>query len=73
MVGTGVAREMCLTGRSYDAQEALQIGFVNRVLAPADLLEAARTLAIDLATLPADMPESSKRAFVAHQPRLFES
>ncbi len=73
LVGTGAAREMCLTGRSYDAQEALRIGLVNRVLAPDDLLDAARSLASELASLPEDMPESSKRGFVAHQPRLFES
>jgi enoyl-CoA hydratase/carnithine racemase len=46
---------------------------VNRVLAPDDLLDAARSLASELASLPEDMPESSKRGFVAHQPRLFES
>ena len=73
VVGSGAAREMCLTGRTYDAQEALQIGLVNRVLAPEDLLDAARTLASDLVSLPEDMPESTKRGFVAHQPRLFES
>ena len=73
VLGTGAAREMCLTGRSYDAEEALQIGFVNRVLAPEDLVEAARTLARDVASLPAGVPESAKRGFVAHQPRLFEA
>ncbi|MFQ5417089.1 MAG: enoyl-CoA hydratase/isomerase family protein [Myxococcota bacterium] len=73
VIGTGVAREMCLTGRTYDVQEALRIGLVNRVLELEELLDAARTLARDLASLPEDMPESAKRGFVAHQPRLFES
>jgi len=73
LVGTGAAREMCLTGRSYDAQESLRVGLVNRVLEPDDLLNAAQTLASELASLPEGMPESSKRGFVAHQPRLFES
>jgi enoyl-CoA hydratase len=73
LVGTGAAREMCLTGRTYAAQEALQIGLVNRILEPEELLDAAQELARDLASLPADMPESSKREFVAHQPRLFDS
>jgi len=73
VLGTGAAREMCLTGRSYDAEEALRIGLVNRVVEPEELLDAARTLAADLAALPEDMPESSKRGFVAHQPRLFGS
>jgi len=73
LVGTGAAREMCLTGRTYAAQEALQIGLVNRILAPEDLLDAARELASDIASLPEQMPENSKREFVAHQPRLFDS
>jgi enoyl-CoA hydratase len=73
VLGTGAAREMCLTGRTYDAEEALRIGLVNRVLEPDDLLDAARTLARDIASLPEDIPESAKRGFVAHQPRLFES
>jgi enoyl-CoA hydratase/carnithine racemase len=37
ILGTSVAREMCLTGRSYDARKALEAGFVNRVVEPAEL------------------------------------
>ncbi|MCP4037620.1 MAG: enoyl-CoA hydratase/isomerase family protein [bacterium] len=73
VLGTGAAREMCLTGRMYDAHEALRIGLVNHVLAPEELLAAATSLASEVAALPADIPESAKRGFVAHQPRLFES
>ena len=73
VVGTGMAREMCLTGRPVDAEEALRIGLVNRVLGQDELLESATALARDLASLPEDIPESAKRVFVAHQPRLFES
>lgn len=73
VVGAGAAREMCLTGRTLEAEEALRIGLVNRVLGVEDLLEAANSLARDLATMPEDVPESAKRGFVAHQPRLFES
>ena len=73
VLGSGVAREMCLTGRNYDAHEALRIGLVNRVLEPAELLDAARGLAREVASLPEGMSESTKRGFVALQPRLFES
>ena len=73
VLGTGAAREMCLTGRTYDAQEALRIGLVNRVLAAEELVDTARTLASDVASLPEGMSESVKRGFVTHQPRLFES
>jgi enoyl-CoA hydratase len=72
VLGAGAAREMCLTGRSYDAREALAIGLVNRVVEPGGLLEAAREVARGIAALPPGLPEAAKRAFVAHQPRLFE-
>jgi len=73
VLGSGAAREMCLTGRSYDAAEALRIGLVNRVLEPAELLDAARALAREIASLPEGLPESTKRGFVTLQPALFES
>jgi enoyl-CoA hydratase len=73
VVGTGAAREMCLTGRSYAAQEALAIGLVSRVVEPGELLDVAVTLAREIAGLPEGMAETAKRGFVAHQPRLFES
>jgi len=69
----GAAREMCLTGRGYDAQEALAMGLVNRVVAPDELLDAARTVAREIAALPEGMAEAAKRGFVAQQPRLFGS
>jgi enoyl-CoA hydratase len=73
VIGTGAAREMCLTGRSYDAQEALAIGLVNRVVEPGELLDAAGAAARVIASLPEGMPETVKRSFVAQQPRIFEA
>lgn len=73
VLGTGAAREMCLTGRIYDAEEALRIGLVNRLLAPEELVDAARTLAGEVASLPEGVAETAKRDFVTRQPRLFES
>jgi enoyl-CoA hydratase len=73
VLGTGAAREMCLTGRTYAAQEALGIGLVNRVVEPGELLEAAVALAREIAGLPEGIPESAKRGFVTHQPQLFGS
>jgi hypothetical protein len=43
------------------------------VLAPEALLDAAQTLAREVASLPEGVPESAKRDFVAQQPHLFES
>jgi enoyl-CoA hydratase len=72
VMGTGPAREMCLTGRGYDAQEALAIGFVNRVVDPAELMEVATGVAREIATLPDGMSETVKKTFLANQPPLFE-
>lgn len=38
VVGLGIAKELVLTGREFDAEEAFRIGYANRV-APADQLD----------------------------------
>jgi len=45
LVGRGRALELIMTGEPIDAQEALKIGLVNRVVPPSDLLATARSLA----------------------------
>jgi enoyl-CoA hydratase/carnithine racemase len=49
LVGKGVALDLLLTGRQVKADEALQIGLVNRVVPAAQLMTEAKTLAADLA------------------------
>jgi enoyl-CoA hydratase len=44
IVGQGIATELILTGDRIDAQRAYEVGLVNRVVAPAELLEAAKDL-----------------------------
>jgi enoyl-CoA hydratase len=52
-IGAYRAREVSFTGNWVGAEQAAAWGFVNRVLAPDDLLPAARQLALDmLGTLP---------------------
>ena len=48
-VGISQALEWTMTGRLFDATEARDGGLVSRVLAPEDLLTAARTLAHEIA------------------------
>ncbi len=45
IVGMGRAKEMILTGARWDARQALAAGLVSEVVAPSDLLPAARHLA----------------------------
>jgi len=44
-VGEKIARDLLLTGRLFDAQEALRIGLINEIVPPEKLLVRARELA----------------------------
>lgn len=52
IVGQGRASELLYTGRSMTGEEALAWGFLNRVVEPPDLLDAATELAHELAQGP---------------------
>ncbi|SRR6056297_2501803 len=52
LIGHSRAMDMILTGRSVDAEEALQIGLANRLVADGEALPAALELAESLARLP---------------------
>ena len=50
LIPQGVARELAYTGRDMNAQEARELGFVNRVFDDRDaLLEGVRGVALDIA------------------------
>jgi enoyl-CoA hydratase len=55
LVGGGVARDLCLTGRPVDANEALTLGLVSRVVPAADLPAAAAEVANAVARAPRDV------------------
>jgi len=47
-VGEKVARDLLLTGRIFDAEEALRIGLLNEIVPPGKLMDRARELATQL-------------------------
>ena len=47
-VGEKIARDLLLTGRLFDAAEALRIGLITEIVPPENLLERARLLALQL-------------------------
>jgi enoyl-CoA hydratase/carnithine racemase len=62
LVGSGMAAELALTGDIISAERALEIGLVNRVVAPEQLLREAVALAAKLASRPRRAIEATKQA-----------
>jgi enoyl-CoA hydratase len=60
IVGIGHAKEISLSGNFVDAKRALEIGLVNRVVAPEDLLADCQKLASEMATCDPEMLRSYK-------------
>ena len=71
LAGMGVAAEMALTGRIYDAQWALQMGLVNKVVPGSQLIEEARSLAEEIASNPPLAVRSTKQLLNSHMPDLY--
>ncbi|MDQ3135209.1 MAG: enoyl-CoA hydratase-related protein [Acidobacteriota bacterium] len=71
VIGERRARELCLTGELIDAPEALRLGLVNYVVAPAQLEAKAQEILGRLRELSAPALEMTRRALdlgrVSHQ------
>jgi enoyl-CoA hydratase len=65
IVGSGHARELCLTGRRINAEEALRIGLINSAHDPGRLLEEAQKLAVTIMEAPADALRYTKHTFIS--------
>jgi methylglutaconyl-CoA hydratase len=64
-IGEKLARDLLLTGRIVEAEEALQLGLVNQVVAPEKLMDTARILAAGLAESSPTSITRTKRLLVA--------
>lgn len=62
-VGRKAAFDLVATGRTLGAHEAQQLGMVNRVVADADLLDEARSLAQQIAAHPVQAMQATKGIF----------
>jgi len=65
-VGEKVARDLLLTGRIFDAAEALKMGLINEIVPPERLLDRARELAAQLAENSPLSLFQTKRLLTAH-------
>lgn len=72
IVGDGVARDLCLTGRRIDAAEASRTGLVSKVEADDKLLECALQMARSVCEAPAATLRFTKQFFTRNAGRGFE-
>ena len=66
IVGAGIARELCLTGRKVDAAEAHRIGLVNAIVDAERLETDAKVTARVMAEAPQPALEATKRYLVSN-------
>ncbi|GAA5043621.1 crotonase/enoyl-CoA hydratase family protein [Nocardia callitridis] len=67
VVGTGRAMDMVLTGRPVDANEALDMGLVNRVVPTGEARAAAERWAAELAALPQTCMRSDRLSLLEQE------
>ena len=65
IIGLSRAMDMSLTSRRVDAEEAMRIGLLDRLVPAADLMTTAREVALRIASLPPAAVRVSKRAIRA--------
>jgi enoyl-CoA hydratase/carnithine racemase len=74
MCGHGVVSDMVLTGRSLNAQEALSLGIVSRIVTREELDDTAMEMALKIAAAPAVTIKLARRV-ISHlaQPEITSS
>ena len=64
LVRGAVARDLCLTGRTVDANEAQELGLVSRVVAPTELMAVTRGTARGIAVFPRELSIRTKAKII---------
>jgi enoyl-CoA hydratase len=64
IIGGGLARDLCLSGRRIDAQEAYRIGLVSKVVPAERLLDEALAAAGTIAEAPLTALKATKRMII---------
>jgi enoyl-CoA hydratase/carnithine racemase len=64
IVGEGLARDLCLTGRNINADEAHRIGLVSEVIDDDQLLQRAIEIAQSILEAPSEALQTMKRFFI---------
>jgi enoyl-CoA hydratase/carnithine racemase len=72
IVGYAKAAEISFTGRTLMAQESLELGLVNHVVAPEELMPFARKMAADIAANAPLAVRAIKRMMRAAETETFE-
>jgi len=72
IVGEGLARDLCMTGRRIDATEAYRAGFVSEVVDGDKLMESACRLALTILEAPMHALRFIKTYMLDHANRGFE-
>jgi len=62
LIGLGYAQDMLITGRSGEAEEAVRIGLITRLVHAGSVLEAAIVLAKQIVTVPQTALNSDRRS-----------
>jgi len=72
IVGGGLARDLCLTGRKIDAHEAYRIGLVNEIVEKTELLERAFQIGATILEAPLETIQFTKKYLVDNVGQGFE-